>query len=50
LLIQSLTKFRNPPEPNEFASFYVFWLILLALQFFLTTLTGWEFYLLAFCY
>ncbi len=50
LLIQSLRKFPKPPEPNDFGPYYVFWLILLALQFFLTTLTGWEFYMLAFCF
>ncbi len=50
LLVQSLRKIPNPPQPCEFGPFYVFWLIMLALQFFLTTLTGWEFYMLAFCF
>ena len=50
LLVQSLRKIPNPPKECDFGPFYVFWLIMLALQHFLTTLTGWEFYLLAFCF
>lgn len=50
LLVQSLRKIPNPPQACEFGPFYVFWLVMLVLQFFLTTLTGWEFYLLAFCF
>lgn len=50
LLVQSLRKIPSPPQACEFGPFYVFWMILLALQFFLTTLTGWEFYMLAFCF
>ena len=50
LLVQGLRKFPAPPEPNDFGPTYVFWLIMLSLQVFLTTLTGWEFYMLAFCY
>lgn len=50
LLVQSLRKIPNPPQACEFGPFYIFWSVMLALQFFLTTLTGWEFYLLAFCF
>jgi hypothetical protein len=50
LLVQSLRKIPNPPQACEFGPFYVFWLVMLVLQLFLTTLTGWEFYLLAFCF
>ena len=48
--IQALRKIPSPPEPCDFAPHYVFWLVLVALQLFISTLTGWEFYLLAFCY
>jgi heme/copper-type cytochrome/quinol oxidase subunit 3 len=50
LLVQALRKIPSPPEPCEFGPTYIFWLVLLALQLFISTLTGWEFYLLAFCY
>ena len=50
LLVQSLRKIPNPPQACEFGPFYIFWSVMLALQLFLTTLTGWEFYLLAFCF
>ena len=50
LLVQSLRKIPNPPEPCDFGPHYVFWVVLLSLQLFLTALTGWEFYMLAFCF
>ncbi len=50
LLVQSLRKIPNPPGPCDFGPTYIFWLIMLVLQLFLTTLTGWEFYMLAFCF
>lgn len=50
LLVQAFRKIPSPPESCEFGSTYIFWLVLLALQLFISTLTGWEFYLLAFCY
>lgn len=50
LLINALRKIPSPPGPCEFGPTYVFWLVLLGLQLFISTLTGWEFYMLAFCY
>ncbi len=50
LLVNALRKIPSPPRPCEFGPTYVFWLVLLGLQLFISTLTGWEFYLLAFCY
>ncbi|TWU29840.1 hypothetical protein [Bythopirellula polymerisocia] len=50
LLINALRKIPSPPVPCEFGATYVFWLVLLGLQLFISTLTGWEFYLLAFCF
>lgn len=50
LLVNALWKIPSPPEPCEFGRTYIFWLVLLGLQLFISTLTGWEFYLLAFCY
>ncbi len=50
LLFQSLRKIPSPPAPCDFGPFYVFWLVLLSLQLFISTLTGWGFYLLAFCF
>lgn len=50
LLVQSLRKIPNPPEPCDFGPTYIYWLIMLILQLFLATLTGWEFYMLAYCF
>lgn len=50
LLVHALRKIPSPPEPCDFRPTYIFYLVLLALQLFISTLTGWEFYLLAFCY
>ena len=48
LLVQSLRKIPSPPEACDFGPTYIFWVIMLVLQLFLTTLTGWEFYMLAY--
>ena len=50
LLVQALRKIPSPPEPCDFGPYYIFGLVLVCLQLFISTLTGWEFYLLAFCY
>lgn len=50
LFLNALNKIPSPPGPCEFGPTYVFWLVLLGLQLFISTLTGWEFYMLAFCY
>ena len=50
LLVNALRKIPTPPGPCEFGPTYIFWIVLLGLQLFISTLTGWEFYMLAFCF
>jgi uncharacterized membrane protein YozB (DUF420 family) len=48
VIVQALRKFPNPPQPCEYSRRHVFWGQLAAWDMFLTALTGWGFYLLAF--
>lgn len=50
LLIAAIRRIPNPPGPCEFGPTYLFWIVLLGLQTFLAMLTGWEFYMLAYCF
>lgn len=50
LLVQSLRKIPNPPVACDFGPTYIYWMVMLILQLFLATLTGWEFYMLAYCF
>lgn len=50
LLVAALRRIPNPPGPCDFGRTYLFWIVLLGLQTFLAALTGWEFYMLAYCF
>ena len=50
LLIAALRRVPEPPGPCDFGPTYLFWIVLLALQTFLAALTGWEFYMLSYCF
>ena len=50
LLVAAVRRVPNPPGPCTFAPTYLFWIVLLGLQTFLAMLTGWEFYMLAYCF
>jgi len=50
LLVAAIRRVPNPPGPCKFGPTYLFWIVLLGLQTFLAMLTGWEFYMLAYCF
>lgn len=48
VIVQALRKIPKPPRPCEYSGRHLFWGKLAALDMFMTALTGWVFYLLAF--
>ena len=48
--VQALRKIPNPPGPCDYSPKHIFWGKLAAIDMFLTALTGWVFYLLAFAF
>lgn len=50
VIVQALLKFPSPPKPCEYSGRHLFWGKLAALDMFMTALTGWVFYLLAFAF
>ena len=50
LFFAAIRRIPNPPGPCKFGPTYLFWIVLLGLQTFLAMLTGWEFYMLAYCF
>jgi putative membrane protein len=50
VIVQALRKIPKPPGPCEYSSRHLFWGKLAAVDMFMTALTGWVFYLLAFAF
>lgn len=50
VIVQALRKFPQPPGPCEYSERHLFWGKLAAIDMFMTALTGWGFYLLAFAF
>ncbi|HUY32537.1 MAG TPA: DUF420 domain-containing protein [Pirellulales bacterium] len=48
VIVQALRRFPSPPVPNEYSPRHQFWAKLAAVDMFLTAVTGWVFYWLAF--
>jgi uncharacterized membrane protein YozB (DUF420 family) len=50
VIVQALRYIPNPPGPCPYSAKHLFWSKLAAVDMFLTALTGWIFYLLAFAF
>ncbi len=50
VIVQALRKIPNPPGPSPYSAKHIFWSKLAAADLFMTALTGWAFYLLAFAF
>ena len=50
VIVQALRKIPHPPGPCEYSERHIFWGKLAAIDMFMTALTGWIFYLLAFAF
>lgn len=50
VIVQALRKIPDPPGPCPYSRKHIFWGKLAAADMFLTALTGWVFYLLAFAF
>lgn len=50
VMVQAARKIPNPPRPCAYSPRHIFWAKLAAADMFLTALTGWVFYLLAFAF
>ena len=48
VIAQALRRFPKPPRPNDYSRVHTRWAKLAAIDMFLTALTGWIFYYLAF--
>jgi putative membrane protein len=48
VIVQALRKFPSPPRPNEYSAAHRRWGKLAAIEMFMTAVTGWIFYYLAF--
>lgn len=48
VIVSAVRKYPNPPTPNEYSPKHIFWARLAAIEMFMTALTGWIFYTLAF--
>jgi len=48
VIVQALRKFPRPPQPGQHSASHKFWGWLAAMEMFLTAITGWVFYYLAF--
>ena len=48
VIIQALRRFPNPPAPGPHSKFHLRWARLAAIDMFITAVTGWTFYYLAF--
>jgi hypothetical protein len=48
VIVQALRKFPKPPQPGMHSSSHKFWGWLASIGMFLTAVTGWIFYYLAF--
>ena len=48
VIVQAVRKFPRPPAPGEHSRQHKFWARLAAIEMFLTAVTGWIFYVLAF--
>lgn len=50
VIVSAIRKFPNPPTPSEYSPKHIFWARLAAIEMFMTALTGWIFYTLAFIF
>ncbi len=50
VIFQALRKFSKPVVPNDYSAKHIFWARLAAFEMFMTAVTGWIFYVLAFVY
>ena len=50
VIVQALRKIPNPPGPSDYSRKHKFWARIAALEMFMTALTGWCFYLMAFVF
>ena len=50
VVVQALRKIPKPPGPCEYSDRHLFWGKLAAIDMFMTALTGWIFYLIAFAF
>ena len=48
VIVQAVRKIPNPPRPSEYSQSHKFWARIAAFDLFLTSVTGWVFYYLAF--
>jgi putative membrane protein len=48
VIVQAIRKFSKPAQPGPYSPTHIFWAKLAALGMFLTSVTGWVFYVIAF--
>ncbi len=48
VIVRAMRRFPAPPKPGEHSASHIFWARLAAADMFMTALTGWIFYILAF--
>lgn len=48
VIVRALLNFPNPPQPGPHSRFHVRWARIAAIDMFITAITGWSFYYLAF--